>query len=54
MQRGRFQIERNGARKKPTAPTPNYALDNAVVVIEGMTKMKNLYGAAEAAPLQAH
>src|SRR5271165_147876 len=40
--RRRFPIERNGARKKPTAPTPKYALDNAVVVIEGMTKKKGL------------
>jgi hypothetical protein len=39
MQRGRFQIERNGARKKPTAPTPFFTLDNAVVVIEGMTNL---------------
>jgi hypothetical protein len=37
MQSGRFQIERNGAREKTPAPTPNYALDNAVVVIDVMT-----------------
>src|SRR5664279_4436023 len=36
MQRGRFPIERNGARKTPRAPTPNYALDNAVVVIDAL------------------
>src|ERR1035441_5143849 len=37
MQSVGFQIERNGARKKPRASTLKYALDNAVVVIEGMT-----------------
>jgi hypothetical protein len=36
-ERRRFPIERNGAGKKPQASAPNYALDNAVVVIEGMT-----------------
>jgi len=40
MQSGRFQIERNGAREKTPAPTPNYALDNAVVVIDVMTNRK--------------
>ena len=40
MQSVGFQIERNGARKKPRASTLKYALDNAVVVIEGMTKIK--------------
>jgi hypothetical protein len=37
MQRGRFPIERNGAREKTKTPAPNYALDNAVVVIDVMT-----------------
>ena len=37
MQRGRFPIERNGASEKTKTPAPNYALDNAVVVIDVMT-----------------
>jgi hypothetical protein len=45
MQPGRFPIERNGARKKPQASTPKSTLDNAVVVIEGMTRIKDLSGA---------
>jgi hypothetical protein len=50
MQRGRFPIERNGASDKNQAPTPKYALDNAVVVIEGMTNLEDLSGTAEAEP----
>ena len=33
----RFPIERNGALEKTKTPTPQYALDNAVVVIDVMT-----------------
>ena len=36
--KGRFPIERTGALEKTKTPTPEYALDNAVVVIEGMTR----------------
>jgi hypothetical protein len=52
MQRGRFPIERNGASEKTKTPAPNYALDNAVVVIEGMTKIKEWCGTAKAMPFQ--
>src|ERR1019366_9424575 len=38
MQSGRFQIERNGAGIKPQRSTPKFALDNAVVVIDGFTR----------------
>ena len=49
---GRFPIERTGALEKTKTPTPEYALDNAVVVIEGMTRIKDLYGTAKAVPFQ--
>jgi hypothetical protein len=53
MQRGRFPIERNGASEKTKTPAPNYALDNAVVVIEGMTRNKRLVGTTEVVPFQS-
>ena len=43
MQRGRFPLERNGAREKTPAPMLNYALDNAVVVIDVMTIPKEIH-----------
>jgi hypothetical protein len=57
MQRGRFPIERNGARKEPRASTPDFTLDTAVVVIEGMTeetKNENPMLAPEAAANMGH
>ena len=39
-ERRRFQIERNGASEKTKTPAPNYTLDNAVVVIDGMTNQE--------------
>src|SRR5664279_2974855 len=41
MQRGRFPIERNGARIKPQASALNYSLDTAVVVVDVMTNVGN-------------
>jgi hypothetical protein len=38
--RGRFPIERKGASKKTKTSTPFFALDTAVVVIDGMTSVK--------------
>jgi len=40
MQRGRFPIERNGARIKPQASAPKFTLDTAVVVIDVMTNLE--------------
>jgi hypothetical protein len=44
-----FPLERNGALFGVGAPV---RLDNANVVIDGMTQIKDFLGAAEAAPLQ--
>jgi hypothetical protein len=40
MQSRKSPLERNGARKKPRTPTPNYTLDTAVVVIDVMTNAR--------------
>ena len=52
MQRGRFQLERNGAREKPGASAPKFTLDIVGVVIEGMTKINGLDAGLEASSTQ--
>jgi hypothetical protein len=39
VKKSKAQRERNGATLKPKASTPSYALDTAVVVIDGMTTL---------------
>ncbi len=46
MQRFCFPLERNGAASKPWASPPSYALDTAVVVIDGMTPRETGEGLA--------
>jgi hypothetical protein len=40
------QLERNGAKQNPFASTPQFALDIAVVVIDGMTRLNFRNGKA--------